>query len=305
MAFMETTTARNTHSNAKVVTKENMMTSSLPGHEWVMVDAQKARELLDATTFKNRGVTATRVAQYAQSMRDGRWRVTGEPLMMSPQGLINGQHRLLAIIESEMCFPMLVVTHSSADVYKVIDTGNSRDAGDLLSQHTGSYRAAAAIVRATMLMEARCISLKGGGSARLTNETIEARYLIDRAAFDAAVREACSMVKAIGGSTTAPGVAHFAFRNHTWIDDFFAGVRSGAGLALGAPALTLRNRVMSEGVSAKTHGKRLVVGSQMQVWFMALRARKAGRSLAKIIIGPDFWIPEEPTLRFTAKVVAS
>lgn len=274
---------------------------SLPGHEWMMVDARRARELLSATTFKNRGVTASRVRQYAQSMRDGRWRVTGEPLMMSPEGLINGQHRLLAIIESGMCFPMLVVTHGDSDVYKVIDTGGVRDAGDLLSFHTGRYRATAAVVRATMLTEARTISLKGSGSARfsLTNEAIEARYLLDRAAFDAAVGAAYLVVNSTGGSITAPGLAHFTFRDYPWIEDFFAGVRTGAGLALGDPALTLRNRLMSEGASASNSSKRLVVGGQIQIWFMALRARKAGRTLAKIVIGADFWIPEEPTLRFT------
>lgn len=277
---------------------------SLPGHEWMMVDAQRARELLGATTFKNRGVNASRVAQYARSMRDGRWRVTGEPLMMSPQGLINGQHRLLAIIETGMCFPMLVVTHADTDVYKVIDTGGTRSAGDLLSQYTGNYSAAAAVVRVVMLMERRSISLMGGGFSRLSNEMVLDRYLLDRAAFDAAVSAGVAASYALGGSVSAPGTAHFAFRTHPWINEFFARVKSGAGLSLGDPELTLRNRIMSEGASTKNHGKRLTGHTQAQIWFMAMRARKMGRPIAKIIIGQDFWIPEEPTLRFVSKVAS-
>jgi hypothetical protein len=82
---------------------------------------------------KNRRVRQLRVHQYAKAMRAGSWVHTGEAIMFDEDGnLINGQHRLLAIILANVSAWMYVVDDLPSDVRTVIDGNKPRTAADLL-----------------------------------------------------------------------------------------------------------------------------------------------------------------------------
>lgn len=82
----------------------------------------------------NRSVTEARVAQYAADMKNGRWRDNGETIKFDVGSrLIDGQHRLLALIRAKVAVQFLCVYDLDASAFDTIDTGRARTAGDVLS----------------------------------------------------------------------------------------------------------------------------------------------------------------------------
>jgi hypothetical protein len=83
-----------------------------------------ASEMLNKNTNNYRRVTQSRVNQYARKMELGFWQENGEPIQFSKDGtLLNGQHRLAAIIKSNTTQKMVVVYDVDADVF---DSGKNR-----------------------------------------------------------------------------------------------------------------------------------------------------------------------------------
>lgn len=83
---------------------------------------------------KNRHLNATVVATYARDMKSGNWRYTGEAIKFDTAGnLIDGQHRLHAVVSSKSTVKMLVITGLEPDAQDVMDTGRKRGAADALA----------------------------------------------------------------------------------------------------------------------------------------------------------------------------
>lgn len=95
------------------------------------VTPQKAEAWLGKAAG-NRNIRATKVAEYAAAMTRGEWKLSGEAIKFNGQDMIDGQHRLKAVIESGQSVPMLVVRGLETDVMEVLDTGTKRTLADLL-----------------------------------------------------------------------------------------------------------------------------------------------------------------------------
>jgi hypothetical protein len=111
-------------------TKDTPMMNS----EVVMVSPDLAKTLLNKN-LSNRTVRKGHVSSIANSMRRGEW-------MLSPQGvvvhnktgrLLDGQHRLLGVVESNQTVPMLIIYVDDMDVFKVLDQGAKRSTGDIFN----------------------------------------------------------------------------------------------------------------------------------------------------------------------------
>lgn len=92
-----------------------------------------AAKLLE-TNSGNRNVNQWHVDFLAKQMKDGKWKFTAECIKIDENGeLIDGQHRLLAVIKSGTEHKFLVARQLGSDVFDVLDTGKSRSASDVLS----------------------------------------------------------------------------------------------------------------------------------------------------------------------------
>jgi hypothetical protein len=97
------------------------------------VGPKRARALL-ATMKTNRKVTRTVVIDYARQMREGMWRSTSQGLIIDWDGhLMNGQHRLLAVIESGVTIEVDITYGEDPDNFMVLDKHRKRDLSDALS----------------------------------------------------------------------------------------------------------------------------------------------------------------------------
>ncbi len=81
----------------------------------------------------NRHVNPSRVAQIARDMSAGLWKQNGDSIRFDREGrLIDGQHRLLAVIESGKSLSTFVVRGLEPEAQTTIDTGQARSAGQQL-----------------------------------------------------------------------------------------------------------------------------------------------------------------------------
>lgn len=104
-----------------------------PSTEWVHVTPKMAEEWLKSN-IDNRPADERMVQKYAGEMSEGRWKVTGDPIRFDMTGrVIDGQHRLMAIILSQKPQMMLVVRGLPPDSFKVIDTGKVRNVQTILA----------------------------------------------------------------------------------------------------------------------------------------------------------------------------
>lgn len=92
----------------------------------------RARELLQTNIANNRTLRATHVSRLAADMAAGRWNVASSPIMISDGEVMDGQHRLSAVVESDTTVQMWVMRNVPRDALVTIDTGLGRNFRDVL-----------------------------------------------------------------------------------------------------------------------------------------------------------------------------
>lgn len=97
-----------------------------------LITVEKAKQFLEHNT-SNRPVNDAHVNNLAAEMMRNNFHVTGEAIKFSIDGdLLDGQHRLLAIVKSGKPQEMFVVRNLSAQSFKYMDTNRTRSASDVL-----------------------------------------------------------------------------------------------------------------------------------------------------------------------------
>ena len=97
------------------------------------ITPKRAQALL-ATMRRNRQITRKVVERYVREMREGRWRSMGQGIAVDWNGcLMDGQHRLLAVIESGVTVEMDVTYNEDPENFKVRDKHRRRTIADDLS----------------------------------------------------------------------------------------------------------------------------------------------------------------------------
>jgi hypothetical protein len=79
----------------------------------------------------NRRIRPSHVRHLAKQMELGRWMLSPEPIVFSPQRLLDGQHRLSAVLMSGCTIEASVALVQNEDVFRVLDQGVNRNLTDL------------------------------------------------------------------------------------------------------------------------------------------------------------------------------
>lgn len=96
------------------------------------VDPKKAQHYLARLMDGQRPVRDGHVLRLATEAENGTFRLTGDALIFVKGKLANGQHRLHAAILADRTLPFLVLHTDDEEIYKVLDSGIGRTAGDAL-----------------------------------------------------------------------------------------------------------------------------------------------------------------------------
>lgn len=94
--------------------------------EWATEILEQHNKRLDEGKFRQRVINDSTVIMYAGDMKNGRWMLNGQGISFDEDGnLIDGQHRIAAVIRAGVTVPMLVMTglpKSNGGIIKTIDT---------------------------------------------------------------------------------------------------------------------------------------------------------------------------------------
>lgn len=116
------------------------------------VTPEMAMEWLTAeTNLNNRKLKPPVVRKYVRDMSDRNWLFNGDTIKFDWNGkLLDGQHRLHALIATNRTTEFNIVRNLDPDAYKSIDIGARRTTGDIM-QHAGSKYGTSAAAAAKVL----------------------------------------------------------------------------------------------------------------------------------------------------------
>jgi hypothetical protein len=120
----------------------------------IIVNAEIARALLDLNT-ENRPVKKRLLQRYTSDMKEGRWIFSGN-MVKYDWNMVqrDGQHSLLATIESDTVQVFNIQTGLDPKSFNVMDIGGSRSAGDILAMKGfESYNILSAAIKTIMMYE--------------------------------------------------------------------------------------------------------------------------------------------------------
>lgn len=225
-----------------------------------MFTAERARAILK--DHQNvRSMNRKHVKFLAQQMSSGQWANNGETIKFGQDGgLVDGQHRLAAVVESGVTVGMLCVWGATS---LGVDEGRRRAFGDLHIDGKNLGNARASIVRAILMMQRGIDPWGAGATAAVANRDLLAAYRsLDAGRFASAALCADRVKKMIPQSVT--GVINYMASRNGSSDDvatFFVTMNAGAGLEEGSPMLALRRWLEST--------KDKIVGSYSSAWTRA------------------------------------
>lgn len=93
-----------------------------------------AQNWLDASKTENRPFSQAVISSYADTMKKGNWLLNGEAITFDEKGnLLNGHHRLKAVIASASNIQSFVVRGVTSKAFSTFDCGRNRTFGQLIT----------------------------------------------------------------------------------------------------------------------------------------------------------------------------
>ena len=249
--------------------------------EVVTVSPKLAGEWL-AANKKNRNIAQNTVDLYARDMSAGEWHFTGEPVKFDASGnLIDGQHRLMAVLRSGKTISFLVVRGLNSDAQALMDSGKKRSAADMLQLHGyANTTLLASTARFGVIIES---GLRVAGQSVSKSEI--AAYIDANLDLVDAVSHANSAIKYLPFSPTALAYSWLLLSR---VDSmaaaaFFDSLANNATKGKGDPRNTLLRRMNS----AKRTDERLRPDDQVQFIVRAWNAHRKGADLHILKVRAD------------------
>ncbi len=235
------------------------------------ITPERARKMLDRTEqlgFSNRSLVRARVEKLAHAMVTDQWMITHQGIALRDDGaVIDGQHRLAAIIMSDTAVDILVTRDAVPDTFTVVDTARARTTADSLKiAGFTDTNVLSAIVRGYIAYEQVVgTTLSFEKETRMTTTADVVAFLDEHDHREAALG-ALSVGRSTAGAlaryglSSPIGVAVLVMRLHpndlgqTTVAEFFARTQDGAMLAPASPILALRRWLTSDTGYARVPG---------------------------------------------------
>lgn len=237
----------------------------------------------------NRSLSHAGVGKIASDMANGRWRATPQAIMFNAAGaLIDGQHRLAAVVLSGVTVDMWVARNVPDEDRDHLDQGTIRQAKDFLQMegkaHATILQAAARLV---ISFERAPHLVWNSKAVPISTAEILADVDVDEAHY-AAARQARAVMRVVPPRSHAKQSTYAALsvivarhsRFATEWDTFHDGMITGANLGLGDPRLLLRAPSLSRAFGG---GQGSLMGC-LRAWNAYVR----GEELRMIKISPRY-----------------
>jgi hypothetical protein len=235
--------------------------SNIPSITLETITPALAAEWLRGNTV-NRRIVPNHVERLASEMIGGEWRLTGDCIKFSGDRLLDGQHRLQAVVQSGITIQCFVARNVDLDAFPVLDTGRTRAGADVLSAH--GYRnvfLTTSVARMLWYFERRIGALNGA----VTNSAI--LNLVKR---HKELSSFISDTSTYGFAKTSGVVASLYWlwlADNAKAEDFLDQFLKGAELKITNPIYALRERVINDHILRSTKsGRRALVAMFFRTW---------------------------------------
>ena len=252
-----------------------------------------AEEMLRNNT-KNRPIRESNVTFLTNEILSGNWSLTGETIQFVGKRLIDGQHRLKAVIAANKSIQCIIcrfpVTPETEQIFEKIDLGSVRTASDRLAMdgqtniHVlgGVVKAVDRYYVAIQQAEASALTIPYSSQTHAANRTLKTIQKGGRTTFKQPLSHIMLLLQKypFSSESTAYGVSvckrkpkiltptqwgliHYIFNDVDEINasDFLTSLLTGENLTRQSPILQLRERLLSaRSELSKNNG---VVGSQL------------------------------------------
>jgi hypothetical protein len=184
--------------------------------EKIPVGPERAQELLEMNSPEtNRRVDWTTVSHYSRMMKSGEWREDINPIMVTKnKKLANGQHTLLAIVESGCKIKLEIKWDMPEDTIFYVDKNRVRSLGDTihLMGMESAYNMAPMVKNYLQLKKDKPFSGSGLKSVQLTEDMIRDEINIDKEYWHSVVKIAQSYYRAINHYLAIPFIGAWYVR---------------------------------------------------------------------------------------------
>lgn len=265
------------------------------GVERVKITPELAKHYL---TFNrnNWDLITARVSAYADEMVRGEWAENGESIKFSKNGrLIDGQHRLYALLKAGVTLHMLVVYGCEEEVQVKIDIGRTKTArGVLTVQGLASWEARTVGTAIHALINVAA-GLPLSSNVKRLNREVENFYLDNQLALQATVKFVAELPRKTTPITHAKAVTlHYLFskKDVATADAFIEKLFTGDSLARSSPVYQLRERLNeAQRADAQSLSTRQQLHACIKAWNY-LRAHKSLTTPRSLMPRSDEPLPE-------------
>ncbi len=227
----------------------------------------------------NRNPRHQHVTLLSRAMEAGQWIDTGDTIKFDTNGrLLDGQHRLLAVLQSKTPVRMDVAFGIDPEAFDRIDTGYSRTTGQLLSM--AGVKDGAVVTSAVRTLMAIEAGFRAASSLSVSRHDVVEYFKRNPGVADC-VKQSNQIKHALGRTTSPGGVAAAIFiikyADGQDLNTFIDNVCSGIGLVKDSSLLLLRNRLI-RGSSRQGDGVEVAA-----IFIKAFNSWREGRPMQKLV----------------------
>ena len=268
---------------------------------YLTITKEQAQFWLTKNT-NNRNLRKSKLNSYIKQMNDGQWLESADPIRFvgNYERLIDGQHRLTAFIQSNLTsLNVLVVTNLQSNVFKVLDTGGTRSAGDVLKieGYANSINLSAS-VKAIIGLQKNLVTYKSNGHLLSMNSKVASISNQDVINFIEKHPEIVNIVKQAESwydrfsalSRTEYSSYYFMFldKDKDTAHAFFDQLSSGLNLTATNPVYVLRKKLEQD----KMSGVKLVGKMRQHIIIYCWNAVRQGKEIKNLGIRYDSDLPK-------------
>jgi hypothetical protein len=213
------------------------------GSRKMTVTPKLAREWLTKNRH-NRPAIPNAISRYVADILDNRWKVNGESIKFNCDGtLVDGQNRLLAVIQADTPITSYVVFGVEKDAFDTIDSGEQRTLGHVFARNKEKhYNTLASAVRWLWSLS----DMKGRRRQKLRHSVGK-----DLLKENAAIRESVAFIlgahmSKLTSSSLMAALHYLCSQKHAGMaTEYFAAIATGENLSSKHPAYKLRSDIVS------------------------------------------------------------
>lgn len=292
------------YTELKAMLNRNLVKDSVIGSQMInnlVTESRTVRispELANALLLRNnsnRPVNSPNVLRLANAMTKGEWVFDGMPITFDKNGnLLNGQHRLTAVVKSGKTIIFKVDTGFNPEIFSTMDIGKTRTGSDVLAiagvENYGLCAQTANFIYKYMRGSIGSVTDRSFTKQDSPNMSLSHPELLKFVAVKPSLKDSVTFqirTKKKQSTVLLKGYVisglHFLFseKSSAMADSFFSKLLTGDNLASTSPIFHLRNKL----INAKTdRAKRLTHSEIVKLTVIAWNKYRNGESIKTLRI---------------------